>query len=137
MRCAYVFGINEKKDLSIERLIGALVEYNICSKEKKLVYAMVLYLLNLPDQKSRQMLCVIPKDRISKPTSWEEIKDVEFYIINGQFSVVANKKITKAESGIDDDVKRDFHDWSYFIVWSSESEILRSISAYYNCINHF
>ena len=48
------------------------------------------------------------KDRISKPTSWEEIKDGEFYIINGQHNVAASKKITKAKSGIDDDVKRDF-----------------------------
>ena len=77
------------------------------------------------------------KDRISKPTSWEEITDGEFYIINGQHSVVANKKITKAKSGIDNDVKRDFRVWSYFIVWSSESEILHSIFAYYNRINHF
>ena len=51
--------------------------------------------------------------------------------------MAAIKKITKAESGIDDDVKRDFHVWSCFIVWSSESEILHSISTYYNHINHF
>ena len=98
---------------------------------------MVVYLLNLSDRKSRQMLCVIPKDRISKPTSREEIKDGEFYIINRQHSVAASKRITKAESGINDDVKRDFRIWSCFIVWSNESEILRSISAYYNGINHF
>ena len=106
---AYVFGVDEKKDLSIERLVPAPAEYNIRSKEKKLIDAMVVYLLNLPDWKSRQTLCVMPKDRISKPTSWEEIKDGEFYIINGQHSVAASKKITKAESGIDDDVKRDFN----------------------------
>ena len=46
---AYMFGVDEKKDLSIERLVVASVEYNIWSKEKKLIEAMVLYLLNLPD----------------------------------------------------------------------------------------
>ena len=100
---AYMFGVDEKKNLSIERLVPAPVEYNIRSKEKKLVNAMVVYLLNLPDRKSRQTLCFMPKDRISKPTSWEEIKDEEFYIINGQHSVAANKKITKANIRIDDD----------------------------------
>ena len=40
-------------------------------------------------------------------------------------------------SGAEDDVKNDFRVWSYFIVWSSDAEILRSISAYYNRINHF
>ena len=79
---AYVFGVDEKKDLSIARLVSASAKYNIHSKEKKLIDAMVLYLLNLPDQKPRQTLSVMPKDRISKPTSWEEIKDGEFYIIN-------------------------------------------------------
>ena len=63
---AYIFGVDEKKDLSIERLVPAPAEYNIRSKEKKLVDAMVVYLLNLPDWKSRQTLCVMPKDRISK-----------------------------------------------------------------------
>ena len=111
-----MFGVDEKKDLSIERLVAAPTEYNIQSKEKKHIDAMVLYLLNLPDRKSQQTLCVMPKDRISKPISWEEIIDEEFYIIKGQHSVAAKKKIRKAESGIDDDVKRDFRIWSYFIV---------------------
>ena len=44
---AYVFGVDEKKDLTIERLVAAPAEYNIWSKEKKLDNAMVLYLLNL------------------------------------------------------------------------------------------
>ena len=86
-------GVDEKKDLSIERPIVAPAEYNIRSKEKKLVDAMVVYLLNLLDQKSRQTMCVMLKDRISKPTSWEEIKDREFYIINEQHSMAASKKI--------------------------------------------
>ena len=136
-KSAYVFGIDEKKDSSIQRLVAAPTQYNICSKEKKLVDTMVVYLLNLPDRKLRQTLCIMPKDRISKPTSWEEIKNGQFYIINKQHSVAASKKITKVESRIDDDVKRDFRIWSCFIVWSNESEILRSISAYNNRINDF
>ena len=134
---AYIFGVDAKKELSIDRMVDAPAEYNIRSREDKLVDAMVIYLLNLPDQKARQTLCLMPTNRSEKPTSWEEIKDGDFYIINGQHSVVASKLITQVGSGADDDVKNDFRVWSCFIMWSSDVEILQSISAYYNRINHF
>ena len=72
-----------------------------------------------------------------KPSSWEEIKDDEFYIINGQHGVAASRLITQVGSGAEEDVKNDFCEWSCFIIWSSDAEILWSISAYYNRINHF
>nr|PNR49410.1 hypothetical protein PHYPA_011306 [Physcomitrium patens] len=134
---AYIFGVNTKKGISIHKLIDAPTEFNIRSKEDKLVDAMVVYLMNLPDRKVRQTLCVMPTNRTSKPTTWEEIKEGEFFVINGQHSVAANKVITDESNVVDDDVKSDFRVWSCFIVWSSDPEILRSISAYYNRINHF
>nr|PNR26859.1 hypothetical protein PHYPA_030340 [Physcomitrium patens] len=115
---AYIFGVNTKKGISIDKLIDAPTEFNIRSKEDKLVDAMVVYLMNLPDQK-------------------EEIKDGEFFVINGQHSVATSRVITDESNVVDDDVKSDFRVWSCFIVWSSDPEILRSISAYYNRINHF
>ena len=80
---AYVFGVDFRKDISIHRVIEAPPEFNIRMKEMKLVQAMVLYLLNLPDRKAKQTLCVMPEGRSSKPQQWEEIKDRRFYIING------------------------------------------------------
>ena len=50
---AYIFGVDAKKELSIDQLVDAPVEYNIWSREDKLVDAMVIYLLNLPDRKAR------------------------------------------------------------------------------------
>ena len=47
---AYIFEVDAKKELSIDRLVDAPAEYNIRSKEDKLVDAMVIYLLNLPDR---------------------------------------------------------------------------------------
>ena len=134
---AYIFGVDEKKELSIDKMVDAPAEYNIRSREDKLVDAMVIYLLNLPERKARQTLCVMPRNRTEKPSSREEIKDGDFYIINGQHSVAASRLITQVGSGAEDDVKNDFRVWSCFIVWSSDAEILRSISAYYNRINHF
>ena len=49
---AYIFGVDAKRELSIDQLVDAPVEYNIRSREDKLVNAMVIYLLNLPDQKA-------------------------------------------------------------------------------------
>ena len=134
---AYIFGVDAKNELSIDRMVDAPAEYNIRCREDKLVDAMVIYLLSLLDRKARQMLCVMPTDRTEKPMSWEEIKDGDFYIINGQHSVAASRLITQVGSGVDEDVKNDFRVWSCFIVWSSDAEILWSISAYYNQINHF
>ena len=134
---AYIFGVDEKKKLSIDKMVDAPMEYNIRSREDKLVDAMVIYLLNLPERKVRQTLCVMPRNRTEKPSSWEEIKDGDFYIINGQHNITASRLITQVGSGVDDDVKNNFRMWSCFIVWSSDAEILWSISAYYNHINHF
>ena len=66
---AYIFGVDAKRELSIDQLVDAPMEYNIQSREDKLVDAMVIYLLNLPDRKARQTLCVMPTNRTSKPMS--------------------------------------------------------------------
>ena len=50
---AYIFGVDAKRELSIDQLVDAPAEYNIRSREDKLVDAMVIYLLNLPDRKAR------------------------------------------------------------------------------------
>ena len=134
---AYIFGVDAKKELSIDRLVDAPAEYNIRSREDKLMDAMVIYFLNLSDRKARQTLFVMPTNRTEKPTSWEEINNGDFYIINGQHSVAASRLITQVGSAAEDEVKNDFRVWSCFIVWSSNAKILRSISAYYNRINHF
>ena len=65
----YIFGVDAKKELSIDQLVDAPTEYNIHSREDKLVDAMVIYLLNLPDQKARQTMCIMPTNRTSKPMS--------------------------------------------------------------------
>ena len=80
---AYIFGVDAKREISIDQLVDAPAEYNIQSREDKLVDAMVIYLLNLPERKARQTLCFMPTNRTKKPTFWEEIKDGDFYIING------------------------------------------------------
>ena len=66
---AYIFGVDAKRELSIDQLVDVPTEYNIRSREDKLVDAMVIYLLNLPERKTRQTLCMMPTNRMEKPTS--------------------------------------------------------------------
>ena len=66
---AYIFGVDAKRELSIDQLVDALAEYNIRPREDKQVDAMVIYLLNLPNRTTPQTMCVMPTNRTSKPTS--------------------------------------------------------------------
>lgn len=92
------------------------------------------YLINMPDHSTKQTLCVMPKTE-TKPTSWEEICDGEFLIINGEHSVATSKSML--EIGIIEQIARNFRRWNCFIVWSKDKRKLQRLSAYYNRVNHF
>ena len=48
------------------------------------------YLINMPNKSTRQTLCIMPQTK-ERPTSFHEIMDKNFWIINGQHSVEASK----------------------------------------------
>ena len=137
---AYIFGVDEKKLLPIERLITAPAEFNVRVREDNIVKEMLHYLVNIPDKTTKQTLCVMPvmnKNNRRQPESWDEVKDRQFYIINGQHSVAASKMKMEEGSGVSEEVRNHFRTWNCFIVWSLDVEKLRYISAFYNCVNHF
>ena len=136
----YIFGVDEKKLLPIERLIAAPAEFNVRIKEDNIVKEMLHYLVNIPDKTTKQTLCVMPvmkKNNRQQPESWDEVKDGQFYIINGQHSVAASKMMMEEGSGVSEEVRDHFKTWNCFIVWSLDAEMLRYISAFYNRVNHF
>ena len=92
------------------------------------------YLINMPDKSTRQILCIMPQTQ-EKPTSFRDIEDGNFWIINGQHSVEASKTM----QGMDVPLSTQdfFQTWNCFIVWTKSKEKLRKISAYYNRVNHF
>ena len=134
---AYVFGIGDKKEINISQLIEAPSTFNIRSKQANIVEDMVNYLLNIPNKSTKQTLYIMPVGLSVKPTEWEEIKDGDFYIINGQHSVEASTFIFDDANNVDKDERENFRQWNCFIVWSEDAEKLRCISAYYNRTNHF
>ncbi len=64
---AYIFEINEKKSISIDQLIPALLEMNIRSHEQRLAADVLHYLVHMSDKLTKQTLFVMPVDQTVKP----------------------------------------------------------------------
>ena len=88
---AYLFKLDDKKEIDISQLVEPPATFNIRSKENRIVKELVNWLLNMPDKSTRQTLCVMPVGFNEKPTEWKDIEKGKFYIINGQHSVEASK----------------------------------------------
>ena len=91
------------------------------------------FLINMPDRSQKQMLCVMP-DLKNKPRDEKDLKDCEFWIINGQHSVAASKSLI--EENATENLCKDFKKWNAFVVWTKDTDKLRKISAFYNRVNH-
>ena len=92
------------------------------------------FLINMPDRTTRQTLCIMSQTQ-EKPTSFRDIEDGNFWIINGQHSAEASK--TMQSMDVPQSTREFFQKWNCFIVWTRSKEKLRKISAYYNHVNHF
>jgi hypothetical protein len=111
---SYIFGIETSYEISIDQLQTPPADLNIRSLEDGLLKHTLHYLLEMPDQNKKLTLCPMPIGLTEKPTSWEEIKDGQFYMINGQHSVEASK-IMRTMS-ISEKMKKKFAKWDCFIV---------------------
>jgi hypothetical protein len=131
----FLFGIETKFSLPIEQLVDAPAHMNIRSYEPGLAKKIMTFLLNMPDRSTKQTLCVMPCGLDERPKDWDSIKDGKFWLINGQHSIKASYMM-RDEGMAADDIK-EFAEWNCFVVWTKNSETLRSISAYYNRVNHF
>ena len=66
---------------------------------------MVNYLTNIPDKSTKQTLCVMLVGLKEKPKTWKDMENCDFYIINGQHNVEANKFIVVEKNGIVEDIR--------------------------------
>ena len=57
---AYLFKLDDKKEIDISQLVEPPATFNIRSKENRIVKELVNWLLNMPDNSTRQTLCVMP-----------------------------------------------------------------------------
>ena len=134
---AYLFKLDDKKEIDISQLVEPPATFNIRSKENRIVKELVNWLLNMPDKSMRQTLCVMPVGFNEKPIEWKDIEKGKFYIINGQHNVEASKWMMDDANKVDKEEREHFRKWKCFVVWSNDPEKLRTISAFYNRTNHF
>ena len=134
---AYLFKLDDKKEIDILQLVSPPATFNIRSKENQIVKELVNWLLNMPDKSTRQTLCVMPVDFNEKLTEWKDIEKGKFFVINGQHSVEASKWMMDDANKVDKEEREHFRKWKCFVVWSNDPEKLQTISAFYNRTNHF
>ncbi|KAG0581687.1 hypothetical protein KC19_3G000200 [Ceratodon purpureus] len=133
---SYIFGKDTKFRLPLKQLLTPPADINIRVLEQLKVQNTMNFLIQLPNKEKRNTLCVFPKDCTVKPTSWDEIKDGQFYMVNGQHCVEASKLMQKRED-VDKEIRDVYKTWECFVVWDVEKSIIQKISAYYNRVNHF
>jgi len=61
------------------------------------------------------------------PTKREDIKNCQFYMINGQHSIKASKRMRIEEKA--SKILKKFQKWKYLIIWSKDHSILCKISS--------
>ena len=120
---SYIFGIATKFKISIDQLETPPENLNIRGLEEAGVKKTMNYLLEMPDPDKKMTLCAMPINVKEKPSSFDVIKDGKFYMINGQHSVEASKKMQHL-STLKEKAKK-FKEWDCFIVWNPDNRIIR------------
>jgi hypothetical protein len=126
--------VDTKYEIPIEQMIRAPIGWTIWEYEEQGMINRKHYLVNMLDPSVKQTLCVMP-DTNERPTTWDEIANGRFFIINKQHSVVASKDMKTI--GLLESIIKNFRKWNCFIVWSKDKSRLRQIFGYYNRYNHF
>ena len=92
---AFVFKLEgQLKKILVEmtKCKNAPVEWTIRAYEKEGIEEMKNDLMNMLDRTHKQMLCVMPCLQ-NRPKDEQDLKNCEYYIINGQHRVAASKSL--------------------------------------------
>ena len=122
-----------KTDLDVMRLLESPEDWTIRTFENKGKKEIKKLMINMPDKSQKKSLCGMPKLNV-KPTSLEDMRACDFWIIKGQHSVAASREMMNED--VPEQLRKDFRTWNCFIVWTQDQEKLRRISAFYNRCNH-
>ena len=123
----------QKTEQDVMRLVNMSDAWTIRAFEDRGMEDLKTYFMNMPDRTQKQTLYVMPKLDY-KPKNLEEMADYKFYIINGQHSIAASKSMIAGN--VREAIRKDFHTWNCFIVWTEDVDKLHKISAFYNSVNH-
>ena len=133
---AYYFGLTNTKSVSTDLCFyskdGSI---NIQALEQHIVLGMVNWLAKIGDINQHQKICIdnlhlLPK----RPSSWGDIKNGNFFIVNGQHSMEASKFL-KDMLSCSERQNIEVVEWDAYIIWSNDKNQLQSIFEFYNIYN--
>ena len=128
----YIWGQDFTKEIDVDQMINAPIEFKYRPFHESLAKSLLeIYLTGIHPPK--QTLTLMPKvDK--EPFYFENIKNGEFYIINGQHSVAAAKKLLALEE-VDPERKEKFRTWQCDFVWTEDKMLLSELSRRTNNTN--
>ena len=127
-----------KFDVDISQCHDAPAEKCVRAKEEAYVNWIVTQIMSDTFKEDRQTIVVMPQglQRMPTPDMWENIKKGDFWLIDGQHSVAAAKKIQTMVDWMDPtNQKERLKTWKALVVWSDDDTKLNDISRFFNMGN--
>lgn len=137
-KCLHCFfmGRDFKFQVNIAQCHLAPPEKCVRSMEDDYVEWIILQMLAGQWKDDRQTIVIMPQGLRRMPTEemWPEISRGDFWLIDGQHSVQAAKKI-QLDPTVTPQLKERYKVWNALVVWSENETILSDISRFFNMGN--
>ena len=139
-KCLHCFfmGRDFKFDINITHCHLAPPEKCVRAKEDAYVDWIIAQIVSEQFKDDRQTIVVMPQGQKKMPTPemWPTIEKGDFWLIDGQHSVEASKKIQRMTDWEDPNGQREkLKVWKALVVWSDNETRLSDISRYFNMGN--
>jgi hypothetical protein len=131
-------GRDFKFDVNIAQCHLAPPDKCVRAKEDKYVEWIIAQIVGEQFKDDRQTIVVMPQglSKMPTPDMWEKLKSGDFWLIDGQHSVEAAKKIQDMDNWDDPyGQKEKLKVWKALVVWSDNMTRLSDISRYFNMGN--
>ena len=139
-KCLHCFfmGREFKFDVNIAQCHLAPPEKCVRAKEDAYVDWLIAQMVSDQFKHDRQTIVVMPQGhkRMPTPDMWPSIEKGDFWLIDGQHSVEASKKLQLMTDWNDPNRLKDkLKVWKALVVWSDDETRLSDISRYFNMNN--
>ena len=111
---SYVGGIECKYTIPVEQLEIPPEHLNIRGLEEKIIVSTLQFYLEMLDPDKKMTLCAMPQNMDKMPADLDEVKNRKFWMVNGQHSVEACKRMAKIPGAQQKYEK--FKAWDCFVV---------------------
>lgn len=139
-KCSHCFFMGREFifDVNISQCHLAPPEKCVRAKEDAYVDWIIAQIISDQFKDNRQTIVIMPQGLRTMPTPdmWPQIQKGDFWLIDGQHSVEASKKIQLMDEWDDPaNQKEKLKVWKALVVWSDDEKRLSDISRYFNMGN--